>query len=72
MATAKSAPGQLCQLTAVAPSWSSTGIAGAGRANRVAVYVQVLAETHVIVETIMVGEFTYSSTGQRGQLIDGD
>lgn len=60
-------PGQLCQLTAIVPSWSTTGAAAVGRSNRVPVYVQVLAETHAIVETVMMGEFAYTSTGQRGE-----
>jgi hypothetical protein len=67
MAQARIGPGQLCQLTATVPSWSSTGAAGMGRSNRVPVYVQVLAETHAIVETVMMGEFAYTSTGPRGE-----
>jgi len=33
----------------------------------VAVYVQALAETHAIVETVQVGNFTYVNTGARGK-----
>ena len=68
MAQARIGPGQLCQLTAVVPSWTSTRAAAIGRSNRVPVYVQVLAENHAIVETVMLGEFAYTATGPRGEL----
>lgn len=55
--------GQLCQLNATVPSWSSTGAATMGRGSRIPVYVQVLDGSHAIVETVHSGEFTYSTMG---------
>lgn len=59
--------GQMCQLSAVVPSWSSTGASGMGRGSIIPIYVQVLDGTHAIVETIHSGEFTYLSTGPKGE-----
>jgi hypothetical protein len=66
MSTGRSGAGQFCQLTATVPSWSSVGLTG--RNNSVAVYVQVLAETHAIVETIFLGDFYYTASSARGMI----
>jgi len=74
MLTNRSAEGgQLCQLSAVVPSWSSTGASALGRGNQIPVYVQVLDGNHAIVETIHSGEFTYSAAakGESGGTIRG-
>ena len=59
--------GQMCQLSAVVPSWSSTGASAMGRGSVIPIYVQVLDGAHAIVETIHSGEFTYYSTGPKGE-----
>ena len=58
--------GQMCQLNAIVPTWSSTGAGSIGRANRIPIYVQVLDGSHAIVETVPLGEFTYTNTGPKG------
>ncbi|CAD6577896.1 MAG: hypothetical protein TREMPRED_002058 [Tremellales sp. Tagirdzhanova-0007] len=66
MEPARSGAGQLCRLTATVPNLSSTGGAAIGRAGQIPMYVQVLSETHAVIETIFVGEFIYTTTGSRG------
>ncbi|WWD16017.1 hypothetical protein CI109_100442 [Kwoniella shandongensis] len=58
--------GQLCQLSATVPSWSTTGAGGMGGGNRVQVFVQVLAENHAIIESVPLGDFVYNNGGPRG------
>ncbi|KAK8869715.1 hypothetical protein IAR55_000283 [Kwoniella newhampshirensis] len=58
--------GQMCQLSATVPSWSTTGAAGMGGGNRVQVFVQVLAENHAIVESVPLGDFIYGNGPVRG------
>ena len=67
MEPARSGAGQLCRLTATVPNLSSTGGAAIGRAGQIPMYVQVLSETHAVIETIFVGEFIYTTTGSRGE-----
>jgi len=61
----RSGPGQFCRLTATVPSWTNTGTGG--RSNKVAIYIQVLAESHAIMETVPMGEFTYTAMSSRGE-----
>nr|XP_018263729.1 uncharacterized protein I303_03601 [Kwoniella dejecticola CBS 10117]OBR85887.1 hypothetical protein I303_03601 [Kwoniella dejecticola CBS 10117] len=57
--------GQYYQLVATAPSYSSTGAGSQGYGNKVNVSVQVLAGDFAIVETVPLGEFSYTNTGSR-------
>lgn len=59
--------GQMCQLNAVVPSWSSTGASAMGRQNTIPVFVQVLDGSHAIIETVTMGDFSYTNTGSRGE-----
>jgi hypothetical protein len=53
--------GQLCELLATVPSWSTTGAASMGRGSKIPVYVQVLDGAHAIIETVHSGEFTFAA-----------
>lgn len=57
----------MCQLNAVVPSWSSTGASAMGRQNTIPVFVQVLDGSHAIIETVTMGDFSYTNTGSRGK-----
>lgn len=59
--------GQLCQLTATVPNWSSTGATPSGQGFRVTVAVQVMAD-QLVVDHIPIGDFTYTGMGPRGEL----
>ena len=60
--------GQICQLSANVPAWQSTGTVGAmERSNRVPLHLQVLAGGSTIMETVLVGEYTYTSINSKGR-----
>ena len=69
MEPARSGAGQLCRLTATVPVLPNKGVAAIGRAGRVPMYVQVLSETHAVIDTICVGDFIYTTTGSRGETL---
>lgn len=58
---------QFCQLSATAPSWGAPGVAQMARGNRVPMYIQVLSETNLVLNSVLVGDFTYnnSASGSR-------
>lgn len=58
---------QFCQLSATAPSWGAPGVAQMARGNRVPMYIQVLSEANLVLNSVLVGDFTYnnSASGSR-------
>ncbi|RSH94020.1 hypothetical protein EHS25_006674 [Saitozyma podzolica] len=64
---AHSTGSQFCQLSATAPSWGAPGVAQMARGNRVPMYIQVLSEANIVLNSVLVGDFTYgnSASGSR-------
>jgi hypothetical protein len=61
----RSGRGQYCQMTAIVPSWSTTGTVG--RNTAVQVYVQIMSQNQAVLDTIPLGEFNYTATSSRGE-----